>query len=74
MDGYKSSNGRFSEEPIGLQGNERRDYDSSFDLDGSNVNKCRQTLVLFKEIQKLTLGKSCEWKRELWRMGKSGSD
>ncbi|CAB5185767.1 unnamed protein product [Rhizophagus irregularis] len=30
----------------------REDRFFSFDLDGSNVNKCRQTVVLFKETQK----------------------
>ena len=27
----------------------------SFGLDSSNVNKCRQTVVLFKEIQKANI-------------------
>jgi hypothetical protein len=30
----------------------REDRFFSFDLDGSNVNKCKQTVVLFKETQK----------------------
>uniref|UniRef100_U9U8C8 Uncharacterized protein n=1 Tax=Rhizophagus irregularis (strain DAOM 181602 / DAOM 197198 / MUCL 43194) TaxID=747089 RepID=U9U8C8_RHIID len=53
----KSSNRRFSEELIGLQGNEVREKFTSFSfsLGGSNVNKCRQTVVLFKEIQKANI-------------------